>query len=192
MKKSSKNLFLAIFSLFSVLLGIFIVAFLYSLSTYNKNDTSVDPNLVLKKTKIISNKLDTSDAKNYIIKNVPQEKAYDSLRNSYFTAIDIIAWELETYPDFETIGKHSRKIMQSSLCLANNLSKDDAYFLNEILQMLVLWQPTYTSALQEINEYLSINHKFDLPSKSDISKLCEDFNNYPVEGFSFLYTKEAK
>lgn len=166
--------------------AIFIVSFfiIAQFVDVNKVETKKE-NIVEKK----SNKMDVSDAKNYIDTKIENAKNFPIIKNTFYTSVDVLAWQLETYPDFKKIGEHSEKIMISTLCLVNNLSNDDYEHINNISQLLIYWQPSYVSAMNQINEYLAENHKHPLPDKNQSNEICSIFENYPASGYEFLYVE---
>lgn len=140
-----------------------------------------------KKIEKTKNKMDISDARNYVDNKIESAKNFPSIKHTYYTVIDVLAWQLETYPDLKKIGLHSEKIMLSTLCFVNNLSNDDYEHINNISQLMIYWQPSYVSAMNHINDYLSENHKHELPDKDKANEFCSVFDKYPADGFEFLY-----
>lgn len=132
--------------------------------------------------------LDTKDAVNYINKNVSEN--FPEVRHMYYTAIDVVKWQMYRYPDFESIQNKSDKILHSTFCLANSIQQKDVVHIYKIIDLLVNWDYQYKSAYLEVNAYLDQNFKTTIPNISDIQKICTVFDKYPAEGFEFLYQLE--
>jgi hypothetical protein len=134
--------------------------------------------------------LDISDARVYVDNNIPNK--YPEIKNMYYTSIDLIKWQMYSYPDLEGINNHSKDILISTFCIANSIEQKDVVHIYKILDLLVNWNYSYNEIFTNINNYLNSNFNIDVPNISEVKTLCSIFNQYPVKKFGFLYEGDLK
>lgn len=129
--------------------------------------------------------LDTKDAKRYVDINIPDSIL--PVKHMYYTMIDLIAWQMNQYPDLESVQSKSKDILLSTFCLANSIQQKDVGHVYKVINLLISWNQQYVAAYSEMGTYLSENLNNTVPLVKDAPELCSIFNIYPVKQFDFLY-----
>lgn len=178
-----------IFIAFGFLLSLIAIYFITENNIENKDDILDNVSNVahdVKKGDVI---IDISDAKNYIDQNIPEN--FPEVRNMYYTAMDIVKWEMYMYPDLDGVNQEAEQIMISTFCLANTIQQKDMTHINKMLNLLVEWDYKYKTMYLEINAYLNTHAKIKAPDLQKVPDLCEVFNKYPAQGFeNFLISEK--